>query len=52
MKQGGVAGISFLVCLSQLTVDHASLSRQSTVPTPNRDTFDIRALITLFPYVT
>ena len=30
-------GYSFVACLSNLTVDHASLSRRSTVPTPNRD---------------
>ena len=29
---------SFVACLSHLTIDPASLSRPSTVPTPNRDT--------------
>ena len=34
-----------------LTIDHASLSRRSTVPTPNnRDTSNNWAVITLFPY--
>ena len=27
---------SFVACLSHLTIDHASLSRRSTVPTPDR----------------
>ena len=42
---------SFVACLSHVTIDHASLSRQSTVPTPNRDTSRIRACITFF-YIT
>ena len=29
-------GYSFVACLSHVTIDHASLSRRSTVPTPNR----------------
>ena len=49
---GGGMGYSFVACLSHLTVDHASLSRQSTVPTPNRDTSNIWALVTLFPHST
>ena len=28
---------SFVACLSRLTIDHASLSRRSTVLTPSRD---------------
>ena len=32
-------------------IDHASLSRRSTVPTPNRDTSNIWALTTFCPYV-
>ena len=28
---------SFVACLGHLTIDHASLSRRSTVPTPNRN---------------
>ena len=35
-------------CLSSLTIDHASLSGRSTVPTPNRDTPNTQAIITLF----
>ena len=35
-RAGGV--YSFVACLSRLTIDHASLSRRSTVPTPSRDT--------------
>ena len=39
---GGGEGYSFVVCLSHhSTVDHGSLSRGSTVPTPNRDTSNI-----------
>ena len=50
---GGTGGAySFVACLSRLTIDHASLSRRSTVPTPNRDTTSVWALITLFPYIT
>ena len=48
----GGGAYSFVACLSHLTIDHASLSRRSTVPTPNRDTSNIWALITLFPYIT
>ena len=51
---GGGAAYSFVACLSHLTIDHASLSRRSTVPTPtpNRDTSNIWALITLLPCIT
>ena len=48
----GGGAYSFVACLGHLTIDHASLSRRSTVPTPNRGTSKIRALITLFPYTT
>ena len=48
----GGGGYSFVACLDHLTFDHASLSRRSTVPTPNRDTSNIWALITLLPYIT
>ena len=41
-----------VACLGRLTIDHASLSRRSTVPTPNRDTFNTWALITLLPYTS
>ena len=47
----GGGGYSFAdACLSHLTVDHASLSRRSTVPTPNKDTSNIWGLTTPFPY--
>ena len=46
-------GCSFVDCLSHLTIDHASISRRSTVfPTPISDTSNIWALITLVPYIT
>ena len=48
--RGGEA-YSFVACLSHLTIDHASLSRRSTVPTHNRDTSNFWALITLFPCI-
>ena len=44
--------ISFVACLSHLTIDHAFLSKKGTVPTPNRDTSNNWALFTLFPYLT
>ena len=43
---------SFVACLGHLAIEHASLSRRSTVPTPNRDTSNIWALIMLLPYTT
>ena len=43
---------SFVACLSHLTIDYASLWRRSIVPTPNRDTSKIWALIALLPYTT
>ena len=39
---------SFVACLRRLTNDQASLPRRSTVPTPERDTRNIWALITFF----
>ena len=48
----GGGGYPFVVCLNHLTIDHAFLSRRSTVPTPKRDTSNTRALITLLPYTT
>ena len=45
--RGGVLGF---VCLSHSTIEHASLSRRSTVATPNRDTSNSWALITILPY--
>ena len=47
----GVCVCSFVAWLSHLTIDHASLSRRSTVPTPNRDTSNILELITFFSRV-
>ena len=49
---GGRGAYSSVACLSHLALDHASLSRRSTVPTPNRDTSNIWALITLLPCIT
>ena len=43
---------SFVACISPLTICHASLSRRSTVPTPNKYTSKIWVLITFFPYIT
>ena len=41
-RGGGRGGAySFVACLSHLTIDHASLSRRSTVPTPIRHTSNI-----------
>ena len=54
----GKKAYSLVACLSPLTINHASLffffffSRRSTVPTPNRDTSNTLALITLLPYIT
>ena len=48
----GGGAYSFVACLSHLTIDHASLSRRSTVLAPNRDTSNIWALITLLPCTT
>ena len=52
--RGGEGGgaYSFVACLRHLTIDHASLPRRSTAPTPNKDTSNIWALITLLPYIT
>ena len=45
---GGGGGVLICCWLSHLTIDHAYLSRRSTVPTPNRDTSNVWALILLF----
>ena len=37
----GPGPYSFVACISHLTSDHASLSRRSIVPTPDRDTSNI-----------
>ena len=50
--EGGRGAYSFVACLSHLTNEHASLSRRGIVPSPNRDTFNIWALVALSPYIT
>ena len=51
MESGGGGGAySFVACLSHLTIDHASLSIRSTVPTPNRDTSNMWTFTTFLPY--
>ena len=52
VRGGGWGGAYSFVELSRLTIDHASLSRRSTVSTPNGDISNIWALITLVPYIT
>ena len=37
-EKEGKGPYSFVACVSHLTIDHASISRRSTVPTSNRDT--------------
>ena len=49
--RGGKSRGHLLLALSHLTIDHASLSRRSTVPTPNRDTSNDWALITPFLHI-
>ena len=49
---GGGGACSTVSCLTRLTIDHASLSRRATVPAPDRDSSNSRALVTLFPYIT
>ena len=48
----GGGGVLIIGWLSHLTIDYASLSRRSTVPTPNRDTSNNWVLNTLLPYTT
>ena len=48
-ERRGEGAYSFVACLSHLTVDHASLSRRSTVPTPDRDTSNVWVLNTFLP---
>ena len=52
LRLGEGGAYSFAACLSHLTIDHASLLRRSTVATPKRDTSNVWALVTLFPYTT
>ena len=53
MKGGGGGGgaPSFVACLRNLAIDHASLSRRSAVPTPDRDTSNSWALIASSPCI-
>ena len=44
----GEGGDSFVACLSLLTIDHASISRWNTVPTPIRDTSNFGRSLRLF----
>ena len=48
----GGGGYSLVACLCHSTIDYASLSRRSTVPTPNRDTSNTWAVSTFFPSTT
>lgn len=43
---------SFVACLDLLAIDHSSLLRRNTVPTPDRGVSNILLLITVLPYVT
>ena len=47
--KGGGTHLLLALVIWPLTIDHASLSRRSTVPTCNRDTSNIWALATLLP---
>ena len=38
---GGWEACSYVFCMTNLTIDHASFSRRSTVPTPDRVTSNI-----------
>ena len=52
LSEGGGQAYSIGVAFrSHLTIDHASLSRRTTVPVPDRDTSNIWAFITFFPHV-
>ena len=44
-------GILIFACLIHSTVDRASLSRRSVVPTPNRNTPNTSSLTTLLSYI-
>ena len=51
IKTGGGGAYSFVACPGRLTIDHASLSRRSTVPAPNGDTSNVwGAHYLFFPY--
>ena len=49
VRDGGRAHF-FVACLSHLIIDHVSLSRRSTVLSPDRDTSNIWALVMLLLY--
>ena len=49
--RGGAGVHSYVACHSHLTIDRSSLSKWGTVPTPNRDTSNIWALIACFPHI-
>ena len=51
LQDGGGGVYSFVACVRHWIIDHASLSRRSTVPTPNRETSNIWAIISFFPHV-
>lgn len=48
-REGGRAFL-FVACLSNLSANHASLSWESIVPTPDQDIFDIRVVTTFIPH--
>ena len=48
---GGRGAYSSVAYASHFTIDQVSLPRRSTVPTPNGDTYNAWALITLFPCI-
>ena len=52
-NQNGGGGYSFAAYLRHLTIDHASLSRRSAVPSRinNRDTSNVWTLSTVLPYI-
>ena len=41
----------FVARLRHLTIVRSSLSRRSTFPTPNKDTFNIGGSLLFFPYI-
>ena len=45
---GGGGAYSFVACRSQLTIDHAALSRRNTVPTPYGDTSNVGRSLRFF----
>ena len=45
IEGGGGAGYSSVACLSHMTIAHASLSKRGTVPTLDRDTSNVWALL-------